>query len=154
MNIENTSLRYSRVCEWKHLQTLFFEMPFAQRSRSTLSLNAFAQRSRSTLSLNALAFRSRSTLSLNALAQRLMPSDSRERRDCRDRSDRKDRRDSDNSDYRYYKYYKYYKYYRHYNIYLPVREAEPKRSACFQRIGDELSFRSRGIQQSASSNHS
>ena len=70
-----------------------------------------------------------------------MLSDSRERRDCRDsreRSDRNDRRDSDNSDYRYYKYYKYYKYYRHYNIYLPVREAEPKRSACLQRIGECL----------------
>ena len=28
------------------------------------------------------------------------------------------------------------------------------RSLCFQRIGDEQSFRSRGMQQSASSNHS
>ena len=54
-----------------------------------------------------------------------MPSDSRERRESRDS------RDSRDSDYRYYKYYKYYKYYRHYrryNIYLPVREAKPKRS--------------------------
>ena len=70
-----------------------------------------------------------------------MPSDSKERRDCRDsrdRSDRKDRRDSDYSDYSDYRYYRHYKYYRHYNIYLPAREAEPKRSLCFQRIGERL----------------
>ena len=39
-----------------------------------------------------------------------------------------ERRDSDYSDNSDYRYYKYYKYYRHYNIYLPVREAKPKRS--------------------------